>query len=175
MNKKITHSSIGRVIIRLVTFILLLFFNNSCGAGYDKYIEYTFYKFKEKNEIINRIKTFKETNKEYNVYLCESMDSLKSADSIYFNGLYNVYSANFYLPKSLKRVYCIIVCQDDSVFNTVNSLYLAGYCTSSKPQCDSCTESQFTMFPKKNLNNEQKCIKKEFESILIKIGDFEEK
>ena len=164
-----------KLLIRLIAFTLLLLFNNSCGAGYDKYIEYTFNKFKEKDEIINRIKKIKETNKEYNVYLCESMDSLKSADSIYFNGLYNVYIANFYLPKSSKRVHCIMVCQDDSVYNTVNSLYLTGYCTSSKPQCDSCIESQFTMFPKTNLNNEQKCIKKEFESILRKIGDFEEK
>ena len=140
-----------KLLIRLIAFTLLLLFNNSCGAGYDKYIEYTFNKFKEKDEIINRIKKFKETNKEYNVYLCESMDSLKSADSIYFNGLYNVYIANFYLPKSSKRVHCIMVCQDDSVYNTVNSLYLTGYCTSSKPQCDSCIESQFTMFPKQIL------------------------
>ncbi len=131
-----------------------------------------FSNLKKKNELIKQIKDFKKRNPKYDVFRIDSLGNKRSIDSIYFNGLYNVYLVDFYLPINHKRVGCTTILQEDSCEITTNSLYISGYVTPILPQSNDYKESQFIQFPKYNLTEEQQCIKAELENIFKQIGRF---
>lgn len=155
----------------VIAFVFSLYLY-SCGSGYDKYTEYDFYEFKKNNELINHIKSFKENHPEYDVFHTDSHFNRTSIDSVYFNGLYNVYIVDFYLPKTAKRVGCVVILQDDTSEKPQNILYLCGYVTPDSPQGDKYAATQFTKFPRSNLSKEEICMKTELEEILKQIGKY---
>jgi len=161
-------------IIKLFVISLVILGTCRCGSGLDRYVSYEFYMYEQPNELIGKIQNFKKENKVYDVFEYAEGKEIKSVDSICYNGLYDTYDVNLYLPKTSKRVLCSIICQNDTVEYVHNTLYVISYIKPQKPNSNISNEN-WTIFPKSKLTQEQKEIKSELESVLRKIGEFREK
>lgn len=165
--------------MKYLLIIPILILMSSCGAGWYKHPSYEFETDMPKDNgkyLISEIKKFKLEHPIYEVYKRDSTGNCKSMDSYGYNGAYDTYTTNIYLPQNRCFASLTLIAPKDGVRSLSFTLYLMTYTEPKENNCivNICDAEwgKHHIIWKDEKSPKQESVERELDEIMLQIGKY---